>query len=95
MTHDKQDLTSATKQNGRVELCVAERQSLRISARHECPDVGIAGDLLRVVPHSSPKSELNLSSLFIYKGARKDKHVFDMHVWYQPQNKMICARHTT
>ena len=65
---------------GRVELYVAERQSLGISARHECTDVGIAGDLLRVVPPSSPKSELNLSSLLIYKCARKDKHVVYMHV---------------
>ena len=52
------------QQFGRVELYVAERQSLGIGARHECPDVGIAGDLLHVVPHPSPTSEFNLSSLF-------------------------------
>ena len=53
------------QQIGRVELYAAERQSLGINARHERPDAGIAGDLPRVLPHSSPASELNLSYLFI------------------------------
>ena len=81
------------KQIGRVELYVAKRRSLGINARHERPVVGIAGDLLRVVLHSSPASEFNCLICFIARVKIKHlKTIKRIYAQHTPYNTYKSAR---